>query len=252
MDIQNCTALITGGGSGLGAACAQNLAKNGAQVVIFDQNITVAENLAKEINGLAIFCDVADPDSVEKAINELKKHVDLPRICINCAGIAPAKRILGKQDLMPYEEFTRTIDINLNGTFNILRHAAHLMSQLDPVNEHGERGVIINTASIAAYEGQLGQAAYAASKAGVIGLTLPAAREFARFGIRVNAIAPGLFGTPMLLNMPQEVQDNLSSSTPFPKRFGRPDEFASLVQQIINNPMLNGTIIRLDGALRMQ
>lgn len=252
MDIKNCTALITGGGSGLGAACAKSLAKHGANIIIFDQNIAIAETLAKDINGIAIFCDVANPKSVEDAINELKKKFDLPRICINCAGIAPAKRIISKQGLMPFEEFTKTIDINLNGTFNILRHAANLMSQLDPVNEHGERGVIINTASIAAYEGQLGQAAYAASKAGVIGLTLPAARELARFGIRVNAIAPGLFGTPMLLNMPQEVQDNLTSSMLFPKRLGHPEEFASLVEQIINNPMLNGTTIRLDGALRMQ
>lgn len=252
MELKNFTALITGGASGLGAACSKQLAKNGVNVVIFDNNIEAAEHLATEVSGLAIHCDVADPNSVDNAFNELQKNANTPRVCINCAGIAPAKRIVGKNGPMPFEDFTRTIDINLNGTFNIMRNVSHLMTQLDPINEHGERGVIINTASVAAYEGQLGQAAYSASKAGVVGLTLPAARELSRFGIRVNTIAPGLFATPMLLGMPQEVQDNLTSSMPFPKRFGKPEEFASLVVEIIKNPMLNGSVIRLDGALRMQ
>lgn len=252
MKIANYTALITGGASGLGAATAKYLSQKGANIVIFDNNIEAAESLASEVNGLAIHCNVADNTSVERSFNELTKSSSSPRICVNCAGIAPAKRIVGKNGMLPFEEFTNTIEINLNGTFNILRHASQLMSQLDPINKHGERGVIINTASVAAYEGQIGQAAYAASKAGVVGLTLPAARELARFGIRVNTIAPGLFATPMLLNMPQEVQDNLISSMPFPKRFGQPKEYARLVHQIIKNPMLNGTTIRLDGALRMQ
>lgn len=252
MEIKNTTALITGGASGLGAACAKNLASHGANIVIFDNNIEAAENISYDIKALAIQCDVSDPDSVNNAIAELTKNTSTPRICINCAGIAPAKRIVGKSGPMPIEEFSKTIDINLNGTFNILKHVSNLISQLDPVNELGERGVIINTASIAAFEGQIGQAAYAASKSGVIGLTLPAARELARFGIRVNAIAPGLFATPMLLNMPEDVQSSLINAMPFPKRFGKPEEFASLVNHIISNPMINGTVIRLDGALRMQ
>ena len=256
MDISGQTALITGGGSGLGAATARNLAAHGANLIILDKNIAVAQDiakdLAKDINAVAIECDVSNPDSVEHAFDVIKKSANTPRICINCAGIAPAKRIVGKEGPMPFADFTKAIDINLNGTFNILRLASHLMSLLDPVNQHGERGVIINTASIAAYEGQLGQAAYAASKAGVVGLTLPAARELSRFGIRVNTIAPGLFATPLLMNMPQEVQDSLANAMPFPKRLGDPKEYALLVNHIICNPMINGTTIRLDGAMRMQ
>lgn len=252
MQINNITALITGGASGLGAACAKNLSEQGANVIIFDNNIEAAENLARDIDAIAIKCDVSDNDTVDAAISEITKLSKIPRVCINCAGIAPAKRIVGKSGPMPIEEFKKTIDINLNGTFNILSKISGLISQLDPVNEIGERGVIINTASVAAFEGQIGQAAYSASKSGVVGLTLPAARELARFGIRVNAIAPGLFATPMLLNMPEEVQNNLINSMPFPKRFGKPEEFAELVSHIISNPMINGTVIRLDGAMRMQ
>jgi NAD(P)-dependent dehydrogenase (short-subunit alcohol dehydrogenase family) len=212
MQIKNYTALITGGGSGLGAATARSLALNGANVIILDQNIEAAESVAADIKALAIPCDVSNPDSVEKAFQIIQENATTPRICVNCAGVAPAKRIVSKSGPMPYKDFTKTIDINLNGTFNILRLASHLISQLDPINEDGERGVIINTASVAAYEGQLGQAAYAASKAGVVGLTLPAARELARFGIRVNTIAPGLFATSLLLNMPQEVQGGLDKA----------------------------------------
>lgn len=252
MQIENHTALITGGGSGLGAATAKNLANSGANIIILDSNIEAAESLASELKALAIYCDVADPESVNKAFEIIKNKATTPRICINCAGIAPAARIVGKSGPMDYSDFTKTIDINLNGTFNILRLASYLISQLDPINEIGERGVIINTASVAAYEGQLGQAAYAASKAGIVGLTLPVARELSRFGIRVNTIAPGLFATPLLLNMPQEVQDSLINTMPFPKRLGKPEEYALLVNQIISNSMINGTTIRLDGAMRMQ
>lgn len=252
MDIDRSTAIITGGGSGLGAATARNLAASGAKVILLDNNIEAAQAVAKDINAIALACDVADPDSVENVFKMMREQGYTPRICVNCAGIAPAKRIVGKTGPMSYLDFTKTIDINLNGTFNILRLASHLMSELDPINQHGERGVIINTASIAAFEGQLGQAAYAASKAGIVGLTLPAARELSRFGIRVNTIAPGLFATSLLLNMPQEVQDGLIKSMLFPKRFGDPSEYATLVNHIISNPMINGTTIRLDGALRMQ
>lgn len=252
MKIENLTALVSGGASGLGLATAKKLAKQGAKVIILDSNIEAAERSASEINALAINCDVSDDNSVSYAMDEISKNCDTPRICINCAGIAPAKRIIGKNGPMPIEDFTKAIDINLNGTFNILTRVSHMISQLDPVNKHGERGIIINTASVAAFEGQIGQAAYSAAKSGVVGLTLPAARELARFGIRVNAIAPGLFATPMLLNMPEDVQNNLIASMPFPKRFGEPKEFADLVAHIIKNPMINGTVIRLDGALRMQ
>lgn len=252
MDIKNITAVVSGGASGLGAACVKFLAHHGAQVIILDTNIDAAQNLAKETKSLAVFCDVTNSDSVEQAFTQLTTQADIPRICINCAGIAPAKRIVGRDGPMPFDDFTKVININLNGTFNVLRYASYFMSQLDPINEHGERGIIINTASVAAYEGQIGQSAYSASKAGIVGLTLPAARELARFGIRVNTIAPGLFATPLLLNMPQEIQNNLSNAVPFPKRLGHPQEFAQLVYDIINNPMINGTVIRLDGALRMQ
>lgn len=251
MNINGQTVLITGGGSGLGAATAKNLSLNGAKVVIFDYNIEAAKNIAADINGLAIYCDIANPTSVNDAFLELQKKNTTPRICVNCAGIAPAKRIVGKEGPINFQEFTKVIDVNLNGTFNIMRVISHLISELDPVNEQGERGVIINTASIAAYEGQIGQAAYSASKAGIIGLTLPAARELARFGIRVNTIAPGVFATTLLLKMPQEIQDNLVKAIPFPKRLGKPEEFAELVNHIISNPMLNGSTIRLDGAIRM-
>lgn len=252
MNIKGLYALITGGGSGLGAATAKKLASLGANIIILDNNMAAAEGLATELKGLALDCNVSDAASVEQAFKYIQNKATIPRICVNCAGVAPAKRIISKTGPMPLADFNQVININLNGTFNILRMASHYISQLDPVNSYGERGVIINTASVAAYEGQIGQAAYAASKAGIIGLTLPAARELARFGIRVNTIAPGLFATPLLLNMPQEVQDGLVNSMPFPKRFGDPQEYAALVEHIVSNSMLNGTTIRLDGAMRMQ
>ena len=201
---------------------------------------------------LFITCDVTSEESVEKAMQETITQVGTPRVCINCAGIAPAKRIVGKEGAMPLAAFRQVIDVNLIGTFNVLRVAAHAMSSLDIESKSQERGVIINTASVAAFEGQIGQAAYSASKGGIVSMTLPAARELSRFAIRVNTIAPGLFATPMLLNMPQEVQDSLAATVTFPKRLGKPEEFASLVGHIIENGMINGAVVRLDGSLRMQ
>jgi NAD(P)-dependent dehydrogenase (short-subunit alcohol dehydrogenase family) len=201
---------------------------------------------------LAFQCDVSSSEAVELALSQTISQLGVPRICINCAGIAPSARIVGKQGAMSLDAFTQVININLVGTFNVMRVVAKAMMTLEPLGESSERGVIINTASIAAYEGQVGQIAYSASKGGVVSMTLPAARELAQFGIRVNTIAPGLIATPMLLTMPQEVQDGLMATVPFPKRFGQPDEFASLAIHIIENTMINGEVIRLDGALRMQ
>ena len=197
-------------------------------------------------------CDVSSDVSVEHAIQETILRFGVPRICIHCAGVAPARRMVGKEGAMPLELFKQVIDINLVGTFNVMRVVAEAMIKLDALIDTNERGVIINTASIAAYEGQIGQLAYSASKGGVVSMTLPAARELAQYGIRVNTIAPGLVATPMLLNMPQEVQDSLAATVPFPKRFGKPEEFAALAIHIVENCMINGEVIRLDGALRMQ
>lgn len=250
MDIKKTIALVTGGGSGMGVETARELAQEGAHVILLDQNLAAIEKVAKEISGTAIQCDVTSATEVENAIEDAQKLGDI-RICINCAGIAPAKRIVGKEGPMVLEEFTRVINVNLIGTFNVMRCAAAAMMKLSTTNQDGERGVIINTASVAAYEGQIGQAAYSASKGGVVAMTLPAAREFASFGIRVMAIAPGIVETPMMLNMPEKVQKTLLDSVPFPKRFAKPQEYVELVKQIIRNPMLNGSTIRLDGALRM-
>lgn len=247
MNFDNQIALITGGASGMGKACAQYLQEHGMRVVIWDKQAD--SNTEAD---LFITCDVASEESVEKAMKETIAQVGIPRVCINCAGIAPAKRIVGKEGAMPLSAFKQVIDVNLIGTFNVMRVAAHAMSGLDLESTSQERGVIINTASVAAFEGQIGQAAYSASKGGIVSMTLPAARELARFAIRVNAIAPGLFATPLLLNMPQEVQDDLAATVTFPQRLGKPEEFASLVGQIIENGMINGAVIRLDGALRMQ
>lgn len=247
MNFDNQIALITGGASGMGKACAEYLKQHGMKVVIWDKQEQSDQNV-----DLYISCDVTSDESVEKAMKQTVTQLGVPRVCINCAGIAPAKRIVGKEGAMPLAAFKQVIEVNLIGTFNVMRVAAHAMSTLELENKSQERGVIINTASIAAYEGQIGQAAYSASKGGVVAMTLPAARELAQFAIRVNTIAPGLIATPMLLNMPQEVQDNLAASVTFPKRLGRPDEFAALVGQVIENGMINGEVIRLDGALRMR
>ena len=251
MDIKGQAAIVTGGGSGLGAATAKVLADAGAKVAIFDVNMDGAEAIAKDIGGIAIKVDVADAKNVEDAVKSAADAHGTANILVNCAGIGPAKKIVGRDGPMPLDDFRKVIEVNLIGTFNCIRVAAADMIESD-ANDDGERGVIISTASVAAYEGQIGQAAYASSKGGVVGLTLPTAREFARYGVRVNAIAPGLFGTPLLLGMPQDVQDSLAATVPFPHRFGLPEEFGRLCRHIIENAMINGETIRLDGAIRMQ
>ena len=250
MHINGLAALVTGAASGLGEATARALAEKGARVTLLDRDADKLNAVAKDIDGLAIACDVTSAEEVAAAFATARERHGQCAIAVSCAGIAPAAKIVGRDGPMDLDVFRKVIDINLIGTFNILRLAAADMAQREP-NEDGERGIIINTASIAAYEGQIGQAAYAASKAGVVGLTLPAAREFARSGIRVNAIAPGLFGTPMLLGMPQEVQDSLTATLPFPQRFGKPQEYASLVLHMVENTVMNGECVRLDSALRM-
>ena len=250
MDINGQTAIVTGGGSGMGAATARSLAAAGAKVAVLDLNPDAAKAVAAEIGGVGVACDVADEKAVEAAIVEAREVHGPARICISCAGVATAGRIVGRDGPLPLERFKQVVDINLIGTFNVMRLAAADMVGLEPLVDD-ERGVIINTASVAAYEGQVGQAAYAASKGGVVALTLPAARELAQFGVRVLTIAPGLVATPMLLQMPQEVQDSLAASVPFPKRLGDPTEFAELVAHLIGNTLMNGTVVRLDGAIRM-
>jgi NAD(P)-dependent dehydrogenase (short-subunit alcohol dehydrogenase family) len=250
MLVKGHAALVTGGGSGLGAATARALAAAGAKVAVLDINEEGARQVAAEVKGVAVRCDVADAKSGEAAVAEAKKALGAARILINCAGIGPAARIVGKEGPMPLEQYRRVIEVNLIGSFNMMRLAAADMVGLDPL-EDGERGVIISTASVAAYEGQIGQAAYASSKGGIVALTMPAAREFARSGIRVNTIAPGLFATPLMASLPPNVQESLGASVPFPSRLGKPEEYARLVMDIIANPMLNGETIRLDGALRM-
>ncbi|OGT24359.1 MAG: 3-hydroxy-2-methylbutyryl-CoA dehydrogenase [Gammaproteobacteria bacterium RIFCSPHIGHO2_12_38_15] len=252
MEIINKTVVITGGASGLGAACAYQLSLSGAKIAILDTQIELAQKIAKETRGLAFSCDVTQPSEIEKAFSEIQSQLGEARIIINCAGIAPAKRLVGRDGPLPTEVFTKTIQINLIGTFNVMREAAQRMSTFPWSDKSQSCGVIINTASIAAFDGQIGQVPYSASKGGVAAMTLPAARELAQFGIRVVAIAPGIFATPMLLSMPQQVQDSLSEQVPFPKRLGQPQEFAQLVQQIIQNEMLNACVIRLDGGIRMQ
>lgn len=252
MDIKNSVVIITGGASGMGAAAAQLLAARGAKIAILDLNLTQAEKIAQEINGVAIQCDVSDAGNAATALTQAQTILGPARVLINCAGVAPAKRIVGRNGAMPLEDFRKVIDVNLIGSFNLLRLAAAAMSQLEPLGDAGERGVIINTASIAAFEGQIGQAAYSASKGGIVALTLPAARELAQFAIRVVAIAPGIMETPMLRNMPQEVQTSLEAMIPFPKRLGKPEEFAKLAAHIIDNAYINGEVIRLDGAIRMR
>jgi len=243
-------AIVTGGGSGLGAATAVRLASAGVKVAIVDVNLDGASEVAARCGGIAVKCDVSDAASGTAAIAEARAKHGPARVLVNCAGIGLAKRIVGKEGPMPLEDYSRVIQVNLIGTFNMMRLAAADMSTLEPL-EDGERGVIVSTASIAAYEGQIGQAAYSSSKGGIVGLTLPAARELAQFGIRVLTIAPGLFLTPLLQKLPEEVQTSLGASIPFPKRLGQPPEYAELVLHCIQNRYLNGEVIRLDGALRM-
>jgi NAD(P)-dependent dehydrogenase (short-subunit alcohol dehydrogenase family) len=250
MDISGHAAIVTGGASGLGAATARMLAEAGARVAIFDVNQKAAAEVAIDINGIAVDCDVTDSAATEAAFAKAAADHGAARILVECAGVGPARRIVGRDGPMPLADFARVVEVNLIGTFNALRLAAAGMIPLAPLTE-GERGVIVCTASVAAYEGQIGQAAYAASKGGVVGLVLPAAREFAQFGIRVNAIAPGIFSTPMLHALPEAAQQSLAAAVPFPKLLGRPPQFAALVRHIIENRYLNGEVIRLDGALRM-
>ena len=242
--------LVTGGGSGLGRATAERLAALGAKVAILDINGEAARAAAAKIGGIGIACDVASSDATVAAIAEARAAHGAARILINCAGIGPARRIVGRDGPQPLDDFAKVINVNLIGSYNVMRLAAADMQFLTPL-EDGERGVIVSTASVAAYDGQIGQAAYAASKGGVVSLTLPAAREFAQFGIRAMAIAPGIFNTPMLAGLPEQVQESLAAAIPFPKTLGRPEQYADLVQHIIENRYLNGEVIRLDGAIRL-
>jgi NAD(P)-dependent dehydrogenase (short-subunit alcohol dehydrogenase family) len=249
MQISNNVFIVTGGASGLGAGTARLLARQGGRVVIADLNEAAGQALADEIGGLFIRTDVSRESDAIAAVGAAEGLGAL-RGLVNCAGIAPAAKTVGKEGAHPLDLFTRTITVNLIGTFNMIRIAAAAMAALDP-GPGGERGVIVSTASVAAYDGQIGQAAYAASKGGIVGMTLPIARDLARNGIRVMTIAPGIFETPMLLGMPQDVQDALGASVPFPSRLGKPTEYAMLVEHILANPMLNGEVIRLDGAIRL-
>lgn len=251
MNIKNQIVMITGGASGMGAATATILSKAGAKIALLDLNMDAASKLATQLGGMAVQCDVTNEASVSAALATVSQQLGIPRICINCAGIVHGRRMVSKQGPMPLDEFRRVIDINLIGTFNVMRQAAAAIMGLEPVNEDGERGVIINTASVAAFEGQIGQTAYSASKGAIVSLTLPAARELAQFGIRVMTIAPGLVDTPMFGKISPEARESLASSVPFPKRLANPAEYGLLAQHIIENPMLNGEVIRLDGALRM-
>jgi NAD(P)-dependent dehydrogenase (short-subunit alcohol dehydrogenase family) len=251
MQLKDQSALVTGGASGLGAATARRLAAAGAKVAVCDLNAKLAETVAAEIGGVAVVCDVSDAASAEAAIVTASKAHGPARVLVNCAGIGVAKRVIGRDGPMPLAEFDKVIRVNLIGTFNMLRLATAEMSKLEPLAETGERGVVISTASVAAYDGQIGQSAYSASKGGIVGMTLPIAREMAQFGIRVLTIAPGLFLTPLLANLPQEAQDSLAAAIPFPRRLGHADEFASLAMHMIDNPYLNGEVVRLDASLRM-
>ena len=251
MEIQGQAAIVSGGGSGLGRATAKALAAAGARVAIIDVNGAAADAAAEEVKGIALVADVTSDAATERAVAEARERHGAARLVVNCAGIGPAARIVGRDGrAMALAEFRRVVEVNLIGSFNLLRLAAADMSRLEPLAE-GERGLIVLTASVAAFEGQIGQAAYSASKGGIVGLTLPAARELARYGVRVVAIAPGIFATPMLMALPQAAQDSLAASVPFPARLGRPEEYAQLVLDLCRNRMINGTVIRLDGALRM-
>ena len=250
MEIAGSSALITGGASGLGAATARRLVGQGARVVIADLNRTAGLAVEQELGTRFVEIDVADDGSMQRAINAAVAADGGLHILVCCAGVATPEKVLGKEGPLDLERFARVVQINLVGTFNAIRLAAEQMAKNAP-NIEGERGVIITTASVAAFDGQIGQAAYSASKAGVVGMTLPIARELARFGIRVVSIAPGLFDTPLLASLPEPTRVALGQQVPFPSRLGRPDEYAALAQQIIENTMLNGETIRLDGAIRM-
>ncbi|MER9648724.1 3-hydroxyacyl-CoA dehydrogenase [Mesorhizobium sp. M0199] len=243
-------AIVTGGGSGLGEATARALAAGGARVAVLDLGIERAAKVPADIGGIAVRCDVSDAESGAAAVAEVAETLGEPRILVNCAGIVIGMKTIGKDGPHPLDQYRKVIEVNLIGTFNMIRLVADRTAKLEPL-QGGERGVIVNTASVAAYDGQIGQAAYSASKSGVVGMTLPVARDLARSGIRVCTIAPGIFRTPMMAGMPQEVQDSLGAAVPFPSRLGEPSEYAALALHIIENQMLNGETIRLDGAIRM-
>lgn len=250
MNIDGIAAIVTGGASGLGGGTAKRLAAQGAKVTIFDLNADLGTALAQEIGGHFVRVDVTDEQAVADAIAEAEGVNGKARIMVNCAGIGPPAKVIDRDgNALPLASFSKIVTINLIGTFNVLSKFAAALHTAAPIGE--ERGVVINTASVAAYDGQIGQAAYAASKGGVVGMTLPIARELARYGIRVMTIAPGIFWTPLLATLPQEAQDSLGAQVPFPSRLGQPDEYAQLVESIVTNPMLNGETIRLDGAIRM-
>ena len=251
MQIQGQAAIVTGGGSGLGAAVARELARQGAKVAVLDVNAAGAQAVAAEIGGLACRCDITDSASVTAALDAAEAAHGPARIVMNIAGIGSAKRVIQRDGSpAPLEDFERVVKVNLIGTYNVVRLAAARMVKLDPLDD-GERGVMLCTASVAAYDGQVGQEAYAASKGGVVGMTLPLARDLAQWGVRVCTIAPGLFATPLMKELPEAVQQSLAASIPFPKRLGHPREFAALAAHIVSNGHLNGEVIRLDGALRM-
>jgi NAD(P)-dependent dehydrogenase (short-subunit alcohol dehydrogenase family) len=249
MKLTGVAAIVTGGGSGLGRATAEALAARGAKVTVFDLNAAAAEEVAKAVRGLAVAGDVADETSAGEALAKAAAAHGAARVLVNCAGIGVAKRVAGRDGPHSLADFDKVVRVNLIGTFNMIRLAAAEMARLEPIE--GERGVIVSTASIAAYDGQIGQAAYSASKGGVAAMTLPIARELAQFGVRVNTIAPGVFMTPMMSGLPQAAQDSLGASVPFPARLGQPAEYAALAIHIIENGYINGETIRIDGALRM-
>jgi NAD(P)-dependent dehydrogenase (short-subunit alcohol dehydrogenase family) len=251
MKIEGQAALVTGGASGLGEATARELARLGAKVAVLDVNTSLAEKVAAEIGGIACACDITNTDSVDAALDKAAAAHGPARILMNVAGIGSAKRIVGKDgNAAPLEDFVRVVNVNLVGAYNISRLYAAQCAKLDPL-EGGERGVMLFTASVAAFDGQVGQQAYSASKSGLVGMTLPMARDLAQHGIRVCTIAPGLFATPLLKELPEAIQQSLAASIPFPPRLGKPSEFAELACHIVVNGHLNGEVIRLDGALRM-
>jgi NAD(P)-dependent dehydrogenase (short-subunit alcohol dehydrogenase family) len=250
MDPSGQVAIVTGGGSGLGEATARALAAKGAKVAIFDVGMERAEKVAAAIGGIAVRCDVSSAQDGERAVSEAAERLAPPRILVNCAGIVAAMKTLGKDGPHPLDLYRKVIEVNLIGTFNMIRLVANMTQGLDPL-DGGERGVIVNTASVAAFDGQVGQAAYSSSKGGIVGMTLPVARDLSRSGIRVCTIAPGIFKTPMMASLPEEAQVSLGQQVPFPPRLGEPSEYAALALHIIGNQMLNGETIRLDGAIRM-
>jgi 3-hydroxyacyl-CoA dehydrogenase/3-hydroxy-2-methylbutyryl-CoA dehydrogenase len=252
MKINNAIALVTGGASGLGAACVRRIVNNGGKAIIADINEVGATAIIEELGDSVRFyqTDVRSGDDVQAAVRLADAEFGGLNVVINCAGIATAERTVGREGPQPLENFQRVIDVNLVGSFNVIRLTGAYMFGNEPTGE-GERGVIINTASVAAFDGQIGQAAYSASKGGIVGMTLPIAREFSRFGIRVMTIAPGIFDTPMMAGLPEKARISLGEQVPFPSRLGQPEEYAQLMQSILENVMLNGEVIRLDGAIRM-